>query len=104
MVDKVRNMRVEDCQNFTDLYDEGGMSEKEAMQLLQKAKWIECLGSYENFFDCKRWNSEEGYKQTITRNLGEDLGSYSISPESSLWVLPFPSNAVRYNPTLTQNY
>ena len=104
LVDKVRNMRVEDCQNFTDLYDEGGMSEKEAMQLLQKAKWIECLGSYENFFDCKRWNSEEGYKQTITRNLGEDLGSYSISPESSLWVLPFPSNAVRYNPTLTQNY
>jgi len=104
LVDKVRAYRVEDYQKFTDLYDESPMNEKEAMNLLQKAKWIECLGSYENFFDCKRWNSEEAYKLTITRDLGEDYGSYSITPESPLWVLPFPANAVRYNPTLTQNY
>lgn len=104
LVDKVREMRVEDYEKYTDLYDEKTMNEKEAMALLQKAKWIECLGSYENFFDCKRWNTEDAYKQTITRNLGEEYGSYTISPESPLWVLPFPANAVRYNSTLTQNY
>lgn len=104
LVDKVRACRVEDCTKFADLYDESPLSEDEAMALLQKAKWIECLGSYENFFDCKRWNSEAKYKKTITRSLGEDLGVYSLSPESPLWVLPFPANSVRYNSTLTQNY
>lgn len=71
--------------------------------MLQRAKWIECIGTYENFFDCKRWNTEANYKRTITRSLG-DYGTFSIKPESPLWVLPFPANATRYNPTLTQNY
>ena len=77
-------------------------TEEEAMALLQKAKWIECISTYENFFDCKRWNSEEKYKRTITRQL--PAGTYSIEPDSPLWVFPFPANAVRYNSSLTQNY
>ena len=150
MVDKVRAKRVEDYESYASLYDENPMTEQEAMALLQKAKWIECLGSYENFFDCKRWNTEENYKRTITRTLvlgggmpdfGGDNGdedwdeeslddedgddgdedgdgdedpdlpvtptetkTYTIAPNSPLWILPFPANAVRYNSTLTQNY
>ncbi len=103
LVDKVRAFRVEDYEPFVGKFDQKALSEEEAMALLQKAKWIECLGSYENFFDCKRWNTEAKYKRTITRNLGE-LGTYTITPESPLWVFPFPANAVRYNPSLTQNY
>ena len=103
MADRVRSLRIEDYQPFTTMYDEESLNEVQAMNLIQKAKWIECVGSYENFFDCKRWNTEANYKKTITRDLGE-YGSYSISPESPLWILPFPANAVRFNPTLTQNY
>ena len=73
------------------------------MKLMQNAKWIECVGTYENFFDSKRWNSEEKYKRTITRDLGE-YGVYSITPESHLWIFPFPANATRFNSSLTQNY
>lgn len=104
LVDKVRAYRVEDYQPFVALYDANPMTEQEAMTLLQKAKWIECIGSYENFFDCKRWNTEADYQRTITRNLGEELGTYSIAPTSPLWILPFPANATRYNSSLTQNY
>lgn len=150
MVDKVRAKRVEDYQSYAELYDENPMTEQEAMALLQKAKWIECLGSYENFFDCKRWNTEDDYQQTITRLLviggssmpdfggddddedwdeeslnaddedGDEDGdgdedpdvpatpaetkTFTIAPNSPLWILPFPANAVRYNSTLTQNY
>lgn len=104
LVDKVRAYRVEDYQPFVELYDANPMTEQEAMTLLQKAKWIECIGSYENFFDCKRWNTEADYQRTITRNLGEELGTYSITPTSPLWILPFPANATRYNSSLTQNY
>lgn len=99
MVDRVRAKRVENYVPFA----QGNPSEQEAMAMLQRAKWIECIGSYENFFDSKRWNSEANYKRTITRNLGE-YGTFTIRPESPLWVLPFPANATRYNASLTQNY
>ena len=98
-VDRVRAKRVENYEPFA----KDGLSEQQAMALLQKAKWIECIGTYENFFDCKRWNSEANYKRTITRNLGS-YGTFTLRPESPLWVLPFPSNVTRYNPTMTQNY
>lgn len=142
LVDKVRAKRVEAYQSYASLYDANPMTEQEAIALLQKAKWIECIGSYENFFDCKRWNSEDDYKQSITRILilgsstpdiddGDDdldekslddedddrddddepsmpsettTKTFTLSPTSPLWILPFPANAVRYNSTLTQNY
>lgn len=103
MVDRIRSYRIEDYEPFADLFDQQSLNEEEAMELMQKAKWIECVGSYENFFDCKRWNSEEKYKRTITRDLGE-YGQYTITPDSPLWVFPFPANATRYNTSLTQNY
>lgn len=98
-VDLVRAKRIENFKPFA----QDGLSEKEAMALFQRAKWIECIGTFENFFDCKRWNTENGYERTITRNL-DNYGDYSIKPESPLWILPFPLNATRYNPSLTQNF
>ena len=98
-VDLVRAKRVEDYEPFA----KDGLTEQQAMALMQKAKWMECVGSYDNFFDSKRWNSEANYKRTISRTLG-NYGTFTISPESPLWVIPFPANATRYNPTLTQNY
>lgn len=99
-VDRVRAKRVE---NYEPFATRAGLTEKSAMELLSRAKLIEFLGSYERFFDCKRWNSEDAYKQTITRDLGE-YGTYSIAPDSKLWVMPFPAKAVLYNKSLTQNY
>ena len=98
-VDLVRAKRIE---NYTP-FAKDGLSEKEAMALYQRAKWIECIGTFENFFDCKRWNTEKGYERTITKNL-DKYGDFTIKPESPLWIMPFPLTATRYNPTLTQNY
>lgn len=98
-VDKVRAYRVENYEPFA----KDGLTEQQAMALMQRAKWIECVATYENFFDTKRWNTEANYRKTITRNLCE-YGTYSISPDSPLWILPFPLSATRYNSTLTQNY
>jgi len=104
LVDKVRAYRVEDYEPFTSQYDASPLTEQEAMALMQKAKWIECIGTYENFFDCKRWNTENDYKRTITRDLGDDYGTFTLAPDSKLWILPFPVNATRYNSSLTQNF
>lgn len=103
LVDKVRRNRLENYSSYALMLNLFPMDEKGAMRLMQDAKWIECLGSYENFFDTRRWNSEEAYAKTITRSLGE-YGEYSISPDSELWITPFPANATRYNHSLKHNY
>lgn len=98
-IDKVRRLRIENCQPFSGHVS----SEVEAMELLRNAKQIEMIGSYQTFFDTKRWNTEPQYKRVITRNLGL-YGQYSISPDSPLWILPFPASATRINKSLTQNF
>ena len=102
-VDRVRAMRID---NYTPFANQAsGLTEKQAMKLLQDAKRVEFINTIENFCDRKRWNSEPEYAETITRDLGPEYGgTYSISPDSPLWVFPFPQNAVLYNPSLTQNY
>ena len=103
LVNKVRKNRIGESY-YTDL---SATNEADAMAQLQKCKWIECLATYENFFDCRRWNTESAYKRTITRNMTDLNGntySFSIAPNSKLWIFPFPQDAVRKNPTLTQNY
>lgn len=104
LVDRVRSYRVEGYEPYATLYDAQPFGEVEAMSLLQCAKWIESVGSYENFFDCKRWNTEPAYRRTITRDLGEEYGTFFLPPDSPLWILPFPASATRYNPSLTQNF
>ena len=102
LVNKIREKRI-----HKDFYQPfSADTEEETMALLQDAKWIECIGTYENFFDCKRWNSEDKYKRTITKTIpiNDEEMTFSIAPDSPLWVLPFPSNAVQYNSSLTQNY
>lgn len=97
LVNTVRQFRIENCQPFE------AQTEQEAMAMLQRAKFVEQFGTPFNFFDRKRWNTEQDYRKNITHRLGS-LGTYTLKPESPLWVMPFPLNAIRYNPTLTQNY
>lgn len=78
-------------------------TEREAMAYLQRAKFIENISTCENFFDRKRWNTEADYKESITRDI-PGVGTYTISPESPLWVLPFPASVTQNNPTFSQNY
>lgn len=99
LINKVRQHRI-DADHYQPLT---ASTEAQAMKFMQDVKWIECIGSYENFFDCKRWNTEDAYRRTITRDLG-DNGKFSIAPDSKLWVLPFPLQATRKNATLTNNY
>ena len=99
LINKVREKRI-DPDHYEPLT---ATDEASAMAALQDAKWIECIDTYENFFDCKRWNTEDAYKRTITRDLG-DFGTFSITPDSKLWIFPFPLQATRKNASLTNNY
>ena len=99
MINHVRTFRI-DPDKYTPW---SASTEQEAMAYLQQAKFIENIATAENFFDRKRWNTEEDYKMTVTREI-PGVGTYSIAPESPLWVLPFPNSVIQNNPTFTQNY
>ena len=99
IVNKVRSYRIHPDSYFML----SASSETEAMALLQCAKFVECIGSFWNFFDRRRWNTEDKYRKTITRDL-QDAGKYSISPDSKLWIMPFPLRVMQNNPTFKQNY
>ena len=101
-IDKVRVTRIENPEIYAE---KTGLTEAQAMKLLQDSKRFEFMKTFENFFDRKRWNSEDAYKTTIVRDLSSlGLGTYSLSPESPIWVFPFPMNATKHNKSLTQNY
>lgn len=97
-VNDVRKFRI-DPDKYADFT---ASTEKEAMELLQRAKFIEFLMTFENFFDRKRWNTEDAYKKDIVRDI-PGIGTYSISPESPLWILPIPIAVMNNNPTFKQN-
>lgn len=77
-------------------------NETAAIALLKRTARIEFLYSMRNYINIKRWNADDTYKQNITRTVGNV--TYTLKPESTLWIFPFPQSATNYNPNLTQNY
>jgi hypothetical protein len=77
-------------------------TEAGVMALLMRTSKIELLYTMRNFLNIKRWNTEDTYKQTITRTVSGV--TYSLKPESPLWIFPFPQSATAYNTNLSQNY
>lgn len=99
LVNRVRKFRIHP-DNYQPLAADNA---DDAMAQLQRAKFIECIGSFWNFVDRRRWNTEDKYRKTVTRDL-QTSGKYSIAPESKLWVMPFPLRVTQNNPTFKQNY
>lgn len=79
-------------------------NEADAIFHLKQTSHGENIYSCYNFINRKRWNQlEEKYQETIVREL-EGIGTYTMGPDSPMWIFPFPTNAVNNNPNLTQNY
>ncbi len=77
-------------------------TEADVMASLMRTARIEHLFTYKNFVDIKRWNAEGKYKQTLIRTINGT--TWQLTPESPLWIFPFPQSATSYNTNLTQNY
>jgi hypothetical protein len=77
-------------------------SDIQAMGFLQRTTRIEFLFTWRNFVDIKRWNAEGKYAQIIVRTINGVR--YELTPNSPLWIFPFPKSGTDFNSTLTQNY
>ena len=70
----------------------------------------ELLFGFHRFFDLKRLNTEPEYQKTVTRtfpvvNVSETYPqkTYTLRPDSRLYIIPFPRSARDKNPNLTLN-
>ncbi len=78
------------------------------MQLVINERRKELLLGFNRFFDLKRLNTETEYAKTITRvfplvNKTVPQKTYTLQPNSRLYIVPFPLSALTKNPKLTLN-
>ncbi|PXY43804.1 RagB/SusD family nutrient uptake outer membrane protein [Flavobacterium hydrophilum] len=81
---------------------------KETMELVINERRKELLLGFNRFFDLKRLNTETEYAKTITRvfpivNKTVPQKTYTLLPNSRLYIVPFPLTALMKNPKLTLN-
>ncbi len=98
-LDQIRVNRI-DPELYAPL--KGSVADKEsAIAHLKQTSMGETMYSAYNFIVRKRWNQLDDMKETLSRTL---LGkTFTLSPDSKLWIFPFPGNAVDNNPNLKQN-
>ena len=68
----------------------------------------ELLFGFSRFWDLKRFNTEADYAKTITRTFplvttDVEQKTYTLKPDSRLYIIPFPVAAREKNPNLTLN-
>lgn len=81
---------------------------KETMELVINERRKELLLGFNRFFDLKRLNNETDYAKTVTRvfpivNKTVPQKTYTLQPNSRLYIIPFPLSALQKNPKLTLN-
>lgn len=81
---------------------------KETMNLVIAERRRELLFGFNRFFDLKRLNTETDYAKTIVRlfplvNKTVPQQTYTLPPNSRLYVIPFPKDVLLKNPGLTLN-
>ncbi|MBR6195470.1 MAG: RagB/SusD family nutrient uptake outer membrane protein [Prevotella sp.] len=82
----------------------------EMVQTIIQERRKELLFGFHRFFDLKRLNTEPEYQKTVTRtfpvvNVSETYPqkTYTLRPDSRLYIIPFPRSARDKNPNLTLN-
>ena len=83
-------------------------TQKEMMQLIINERRKELLFGFHRFWDLKRFNTETDYAKTITRTFPlvsttVEHKTYTLKPDSRLYIIPFPETARAKNPNLTLN-
>ncbi|MDR0737472.1 MAG: RagB/SusD family nutrient uptake outer membrane protein [Prevotellaceae bacterium] len=78
-------------------------TEEEAIEYIRRTKDNELLGTLIPFADARRYNLDPKYARTLTKVV--DGTTYTLSPTSHLWTMPFPQGAIKNpgNGTITQN-
>lgn len=81
---------------------------KAMMDIIIAERRKELLFGFHRFFDLKRLNNEPEYAKTIVRkfpivNTSVEQQTYTLAPNSRLYIIPFAQDVLKQNPGLTLN-
>lgn len=82
-------------------------TQKEAMEQIINERRIELVLTSNSLFDLKRLNVQDEYRKTVTKSITDKttglVHTFALKPESHIYVIPFPVNAMETNNKLVQN-
>lgn len=107
-VETLNRLRVKRIKGDGALLPTSGMTQHEVMQNIIDERRKELLFGFNRFWDLKRYNTEPEYAKTITRvfplvTAGVPQKTYTLKPDSRLYIIPFPLSVREKNPNLTLN-
>lgn len=80
---------------------------KEAMDIVINERKIELVLTPNTLFDLKRLNVQAEYRKSVTKKITDKktgtVHSFTLNPESHIYILPFPVDAMETNSKLIQN-
>ena len=74
----------------------------EAIGMLRKVAHGENVFNIYDFITLKRWTLLDDYKEYISWTYSGT--TYTLKPESTIWVFPFPKNLMEKNGNFEHNY
>ena len=74
----------------------------EAIGMLRKVAHGENVFNIYDFITLKRWTLLDDYKEDISWTYSGT--TYTLKPESTIWVFPFPKNLMEKNGNFEHNY
>jgi tetratricopeptide (TPR) repeat protein len=98
-LNKVRETRI-----LADKYSPlTASTEEQAIEYIRRTKDNELILTLTPFADARRYNLETKYARTLSKVV--EGTTYSLSPASHLWTMPFPMGAIENpgNGTISQN-
>lgn len=83
-------------------------TEREMVRAVIDERRKELISGFSRFWDLKRYNTEADYAKTITRKFPivtteVEQKTYTLRPDSRLYIIPFPVDAREKNPNMTLN-
>ncbi|SFW23643.1 RagB/SusD family nutrient uptake outer membrane protein [Chitinophaga sancti] len=104
----VNNLRSKRITDATEAHLETPATAVEVVKYIISERRKELLFGFNRFWDLKRYNTEPEYAKTITRTFPLVSTSvphvtYTLPPDSRLYVIPFAQDVLKKNPNLTIN-
>ena len=83
-------------------------TERAMVQAVIDERRKELISGFSRFWDLKRYNTEADYAKTITRTFplvstDVEKKTYTLKPDSRLYIIPFPLAAREKNPNMAMN-
>jgi len=107
-MDIVNNLRSKRITNATEAHLATPATTVEVVKYIISERRKELLFGFNRFWDLKRYNTEPEYAKTITRTFpmvstAVPHVTYTLPPDSRLYVIPFAQDVLKKNPNLTIN-